>query len=200
MRLIESRAVANACLRIRRKIASFRASCAPARHASPDQIEQSRHAFFTMKLSDSILQESPGASVHSGARCWQQGLGEQTEQRIQQFASSRVGEFGSECDDPSSLSEMGKQVIQGFWRGEHLVRREQQQSIERTCEGDRLGWANSNTNVVPSRLLNSFLGLRRHTWTDFHSHYFSLGPDGSNQERKTGSCSAPDIEDSAPWL
>jgi hypothetical protein len=54
---------------------------------------------------------------------------------------------------------MGKQMIQGFWRGEHLVRREQQQAIKPTCEGDGLGWANSNMNILPFLLLNPFLAI-----------------------------------------
>jgi hypothetical protein len=36
---------------------------------------------------------------------------------------------------------MEKQMIQGFWRGNLLVRCEQQQAIKPTCEGDGLGWA-----------------------------------------------------------
>jgi hypothetical protein len=95
---------------------------------------------------------------------------------------------------------MGKHVSQGFCRGEHLVRRKQQQSVEGAWEGDGLGWANSNTNVVPSLLLNPFLSNRRQVRTDFHSHYFSVGSDGLNEERETASCSAPNIEDSATRL
>jgi hypothetical protein len=95
---------------------------------------------------------------------------------------------------------MRKQVIKGLWRGEHLVRREQQQSVKGAWEGDGLGWANSNMNVVSFLLLNPFRGPRCHIWTDFHSHYFSVGSDGLDQEMETGSCSAPDVEDSASRL
>jgi hypothetical protein len=73
---------------------------------------------------------------------------------------------------------MKKQMIQGFWRGKHLVRCEQQQAIKPTCEGDGLGRANNNVNVVPSLLLNPFVSNRRQILTDLHSHYFSLGSDG----------------------
>ena len=69
-------------------------------------------------------------------------------------------------------------MIQGFWRGKHLVRREQQQDIKPTCEGDGLGWANSHMNILPFLLLNPFSGNRRQILTDLHSHYFSLGSDG----------------------
>jgi hypothetical protein len=54
---------------------------------------------------------------------------------------------------------MGKQMIQDFWRGEHLVRREQQQAIKPTCEGDGLGWANSNMNILPSSCSIHFLAI-----------------------------------------
>ena len=91
-------------------------------------------------------------------------------------------------------------MIQGFWRGKHLVRREQQQAIKPTCEGDGLGWANSNMNILPFLSLNPFSSNRRQIWTDFHSHYFSLGSDGLDEETETRSCSASDIEDSAPRL
>jgi hypothetical protein len=75
---------------------------------------------------------------------------------------------------------MGKQVIQGLWRGEHFVRREQQQSVKCTWEVDGLGWADGNMNVVPFLLLNAFLRNRCQIWTDFHSYYFSVGSDGLN--------------------
>jgi hypothetical protein len=80
------------------------------------------------------------------------------------------------------------------------VRRKQQQSAKGTWEGDGLRWADSNTNVVPSRLLNPFPSNRCQIRTDFHSYDFSVGPDGLNKERETAACSTPDIEDSAPRL
>jgi hypothetical protein len=73
---------------------------------------------------------------------------------------------------------MGEQVIQGFGRGKHLVRREQQQSIKFAWEGDGLRWADSDTNVVLFLLLNPFPSNRCQIRTDFHSHYFSVRSDG----------------------
>jgi hypothetical protein len=75
---------------------------------------------------------------------------------------------------------MGKQVVQGFGRGEHLVRREQQQSVKFAWEADGLGWTESNTNVFAFRVLNPFLSNRCQIRTDFHSHYFSVGSGGLN--------------------
>jgi hypothetical protein len=48
-----------------------RTSVCDLSQAARGQIEQSRHAFFHMKLVGSIFQESPGTSIHWSARCWQ---------------------------------------------------------------------------------------------------------------------------------
>jgi hypothetical protein len=79
---------------------------------------------------------------------------------------------------------MGKHMIESFGWGEHLVRREQEQSVEDAREGDILRRANSNMYVVPPLFISPFLSNRCEIWTDVYSYYFSLRSDGLNEERK----------------